>query len=151
MESFKDIAADIVTAHENGTYREGANAAADHVAHAIGTHTKWIVLAAAAVINDKPEEFDDIPADQIKEFLEDQYLGFGATVGEALKEYAEDDLNSGRNGELGRLYDALDKAGGVDRFDWDSYADDGMTPTIGLHFVVMPVPAGEPSTYIFGS
>ena len=151
MVSFKDIAADVVTAYENGTYREGANAAADHVVHAIGTHTKWIVLAAAAVIKDKPKEFDDIPADRIEEFLDDRYLGFGATVGEALKEYAEDDLNSGRNGELGRLYDALDKAGGVDRFDWGSYADDDMTPTIGLHFVVMPVPAGEPGAYIFGS
>lgn len=151
MESFKGIAADVVTAHENGAHRPGANAAADHVVEAVKKYTKWIVLAAAALIEAEPDEFGDIPADRIDEFLEDRYLGFGATVGDALRDYAEDDLRSGRNGALGRLYDALDKAGGVDRFDWGSYADDGMTPTIGMHFVVMPVPAGEPGAYIFGS
>lgn len=151
MESFKSIAADVVTAHENGTYRPGATVAADCVVEAVQKYTKWIVLAAAAVIEAKPDEFDDIPADQLDEFLEDRYLGFGATVADALREYAQEDAESGRMGELGRLYNALDKAGGVDRFDWGSYADDDMTPTIGLHFVVMPVPAGEPGAYIFGS
>lgn len=151
MESFKKIAADVVTAYEGKKYIAGANPAADHIVDAIRKYTKWIVLAAAAVIDGNPNEFEDIPADRIDEFLEDQYLGFGATVADALESYAKDDLESGRRGGLGRLYEALDDAGGVDRFDWGSYADDGMTPTIGMHFVTMPVPAGEPGAYIFGS
>lgn len=149
MENFKDIAAGVVTDHEAKRYSSGQ--AAGHVVEAIQRYGKWVVLAAATLIESKPDEFEDIPADQIMDFLEESYLGSGATVGEALKEYAEDDLKSGRNGELGRLYDALDRAGGVERFDWDSYADDDMTPTTGLHFVVMPVPTGEPGTFIFGS
>lgn len=151
MESFSRNAANVVTAHENGTLIPGASPAADHVVEAIRKYSKWVVLAAAALIEKKPNEFQDIPADQVLEFLEEHYLYSGATVGRALEEYAEEDLKSGRRGELGRLYDALDKAGGVDRFDWGSYAADDMTPTIGLHFVVMPVPAGESGTFIFGS
>lgn len=149
MDSFTNVAADAVTAHENGTYREGANAAADHVVEAVRKYGKWAVLAASELIKLDPDDaFEDIPADKVMEFMEENYLHSGATVAHALETYAKD---AGDHTELGRLYDALDKAGGVDRFDWGSYADDGMTPTIGLHFVVMPVPAGESGTFIFGS
>lgn len=148
MESFTSVAADVVTAYENNTYRVGATAAADYVVGAIQKYGKWTVLAASELIKDNLDLFEDIPADRIMEFLEEHYLLSGATVADALETYARD---AGDHTELGRLYDALDKAGGVDRFDWESYADDGMTPTIGLHFVVMPVPAGEAGTYLFGS
>lgn len=148
MDSFRNVAADVVTAHESGTYRAGVNPAADHVVEAIGKYGKWAVLAAAELIKDDPDTFEDVPADKVMEFMEENYLHSGATVGHALETYAKD---AGDHTELGRLYNALDKAGGVDRFDWGSYADDGMTPTIGLHFVVMPVPAGESGTFIFGS
>ena len=148
MQSFKSIAADVVTAHEAGKYIPGANAATDHVVEAILKYKKWIVLAAAAVIDDRPDDFEDIPADQVMEFLDEHYLHSGATVSRALETYAE---NAGSHTELGRLYRALDTAGGVDRFDWGSYADDGMTPTIGMHFVIMPVSAGNPGVFIFGS
>lgn len=151
VQSFKSVAADVVTAHENGTYRAGATAAADRVVEAIKKYGKWVVLAAAAVIEAEPNEFDDIPADQIMEFLEDRYLHAGATPADALETYAKGEAESGTGSELAKLYDRLDKAGGVDRFDWGSYADDGMTPTMGMHFVVMPVPAGEAGTFIFGS
>jgi hypothetical protein len=148
VQSFKDIAANVVTACETGTYIPGANAATDHVVEAIQKYKKWVVLAAAAVIFDEPNEFEDIPADRIMEFLEEHYVHSGATVSHALETYAQ---NAGSHTELGRLYRALDRAGGVDRFDWGSYADDGMTPTIGMHFVIMPVPAGDPGVFIFGS
>lgn len=148
MDSFRGIAADVVTAYESGAFRVGASAAADFVVGAIQKYDKWAVLAAAELIKDDPDTFEDIPADKVMEFMEENYLHSGATVAHALETYAKD---AGDHTELGRLYDALDKAGGVDRFDWGPYADDGMTPTIGLHFVVMPVPAGESGTFIFGS
>lgn len=151
VESFKDIAADIVTAHENGTCIRGANPAADHVVDVIKRYGKWPVLAAAALIRQDPEDFPDIPADKVEEFMDDSYLLAGATVRTALEAYAKAESESGTGSGLARLYDRLDKAGGVDRFDWGSYADDGMLPTEGLHFVVLPVPAGESGTYIFGS
>lgn len=148
MVSFRSIASGIVTAHENGTYRAGATAAADCVVEAIRKYGKWVVLSAAAVIDDKPNEFEDIPADRIMEFLEEHYLHSGATIADALETYAE---NAGKRTEIGRLYNELDRAGGADLFDWGTYADAGKTPTIGMHFVVMPVPAGEAGTFIFGS
>jgi hypothetical protein len=148
VDSFINVAAAVVTTHESGMYRKGASAAADHVVEAVGKYGKWVVLAAAELHESWPDAFEDIPADKVMEFLEENYLHAGATIAHALETYAKD---AGDHTELGRLYDALDKAGGVDRFDWASYADDGMTPTIGLHFVVMPVPAGENSVFIFGS
>lgn len=148
MESFKLIAAAVVTTYESGAYRAQAMASADHVVEAIKKYGKWPILAAAELIESDPDTFEDVPADKVMEFMEENYLHSGATVGHALETYAKD---AGDHTELGRLYNALDKAGGVDRFDWGSYADDGMTPTIGLHFVVMPVPAGESGTFIFGS
>lgn len=148
MESFRGNAADVVTALESGKFITGANSAADHIAEAVQKYGKWVVLAAAELHGNWPDEFDDIPADKVMEFLEENYLHAGATVAHALETYAKD---AGDHTELGRLYDALDKAGGVDRFNWGSYADDGMTPTIGLHFVQMPAPAGENSVFIFGS
>lgn len=152
MQSFKDIAADVVTAHENGTYRAGASAAADHVMDAIRKYGKWVVLAAAAVIEDDPNNFEDIPADRVMEFLEENYLNHsGATVGHALETYAQGMAESGTGTELARLYDALDKAGGVDLFDWSAYAEADRTPTMGMHFVIMPVPAGEAGVFLFGS
>lgn len=148
MESFKLIAAAVVTTYESGAYRAHATASTDHVVEAVEKYGKWPILAAAELIESDPDTFEDIPADKVMEFMEENYLHSGATVGHALETYAKD---AGDHTELGRLYNALDKAGGVDRFDWGSYADDGMTPTIGLHFVVMPVPAGESGTFIFGS
>lgn len=150
MASFTSIAADVVTAHEAGRYQGGNAAAGDaaHVVEAIGKYGKWVVLAASALIQNKPADFDDVPASEIMEFLEENYLHSGATVGTALESYAKDLPDRTM---LGRLYNTLDQAGGVDRFDWAAYADDGMTPTIGLHFVVMPVPTGESGTFIFGS
>ncbi len=151
MQSFRDIAADVVTAHENGTYIRSANPAADHVVDTIKKYGKWPVLAAAALIQQNPEDFPDIPADKVEEFMDDSYLLAGATVRTALEAYAKSEADSGTGSGLARLYDQLDKAGGVDRFDWGSYATDDMTPMQGLHFVVMPVPAGENGTYMFGS
>lgn len=152
MESFKDIAPDVVTAHENGTYRPGASPAADHVVEAVKRYGKWPVLAAAALIEDQPQHFEDIPADQLGEFMEENYLNHsGATVGHALETYAEGMAQSGMRTELAELYDRLDKAGGVDLFDWSAYAEADRTPTMGLHFVSMPVPAGEAGVFLFGS
>lgn len=152
MESFKDIASDVVTACENGTYKPGANPAADHVAEAVKQYGKWPVLAAAALIENQPQHFEDIPADQIGEFMEENYLNHsGATVRHALETYAQGVAESGMKTELAELYDRLDKAGGVDLFDWGAYADADRTPTMGMHFVSMPVPAGEAGVFLFGS
>lgn len=152
MQSFTSVAADVVTAHENGTYRAGANAAADHVVEAIRKYGKWVVLAAAAVIEDQPDCFESIPADRVMEFLEENYLNHsGATIGHALETYAQGMAESNTGTELAKLYDRLDKAGGVDLFDWKAYAEADRTPTMGMHFVVMPVPAGEAGVFLFGS
>lgn len=151
VQGFKDIAPEVVAAYEDGTYVRGANPAADHLVNLIKKHGKWVVLAASALMEHKPEDFSDVPVDKAGEFLEESYLGCGATVGRALEAYAKDQADSGTGTELARLYDRLDKAGGVDRFDWGSYATDDMTPTVGLHFVTMPVPAGEAGAFVFGN
>jgi hypothetical protein len=152
VESFKNIASDVVTAYENGTYGPGAYPAADHVVEAIREYGKWAVLAASAVIESEPNHFEDIPADRIMEFMEENYLNHsGATVGHALETYAQGMAENGSKTELALLYDRLDRAGGVDLFDWSAYADADRTPTMGMHFVQMPVPAGEAGVFLFGS
>jgi hypothetical protein len=150
VESFSRNAANVVTAHENGTLIEGASPAADHIAQAIGKHGKWVVLAAGALIESYGDEVPDIPADLIEDFLAEHYLHAGATVRDALESLARKQATApGPKSELGRLYDELDRAGMVDFADWEGYADSGTTPVKDLRFIVMPVPAGEAGTFVF--
>lgn len=149
---FHEIVADVVTAHENGTYRPSVNPAADAIVKAMKSFGggKWTVLAAGGLFTSFPDDFDPIPGEGIGEFLMEHLQYSGSTIGETLKNYAHHLAQEyGGNSELGRLFEALDKAGMVDFADWKGYADSGMTPVKDLRFVAMPVPAGEAGVFLF--
>lgn len=153
---FTDVITEIITGLEGGTFEANADEdswakddedfqeAVNMIAGILNTdqYTKWHLLAVKEHIE---KQSDYVTVDEAELYLEDTLLGCGATVGSTLEGYASDAEYT----EIGELYQALDKAGGVDRFDWGAYANDGMTPTSGMHFVVMPVPAGEASVFLF--
>lgn len=155
MEGFKDTIAGVVTAHENGSYRPGANEAADCIVRAMteNGHSKWSLLAAGKLVeeyeDDATADVEDFPVDQLWQFMDEHYLCAGATVGSALEEYASLESEERTGSELARAYEALDRAGMVDFLGWADYADSGMTPVKDLRFIQMPVPAGEAGVFVF--
>jgi hypothetical protein len=151
---FKELIAEIVTGLENGTFEGCADEPAkddEDFQDAVNTvadlllderYTKWHLLAAETHIRKASAH---VTFDEIGDYLEETFLESGVSVGNTLESYAaRDDI-----GEAGALYRALDEAGGVDRFDWEGYADDGMTPTQGMLFVKVPAPFGVDSVYLF--
>jgi hypothetical protein len=153
---FKDVIAKIITGLENGAFEENADEpakgdedfqeAVDVIAGLLGgkQYGKWHLLAAETHIR---QMSDHVRVDEIEDYLDENFLLAGSTVADTLENYAASD----EVGEIGALYRALDTAGGVDRFDWGSYADDGMTPTIGMQFIQVPAPTGEDSVFLFTS
>lgn len=153
---FKDVIAEIITGLESGAFEADADEgswakgdedfqeAVDTIAGLLngGQYTKWHLLAVETHIR---QQQDHVRVDEVQQYLEDTLLGCGATVGSTLEGYA----NANEYSEIGKLYEALDTAGGVDRFDWESYADDGMTPTSHMSFIVVPAQAGEDSVFLF--
>lgn len=153
---FKDVIAEIITGLENGSFTAGAGEgewakgdedfqdAVDMIAEILADKefTKWHLLAAETHIRDTKAS---VRVDEVEDYLDNCFLHSGATVGSTLESYASND----EIGEIGRLYQALDTAGGVDRFDWSGHADDGMTTTSGMLFVTVPAPTGEDSVFLF--
>lgn len=152
--NFTDVVVEIITGLEHRTFEWGTDdpakgdedfqEAVNAIAEILGRkqYNKWHLLAAKTHIERMQAS---VQVFDIDEYLDDNFVGAGATVGTALENYAaRDDV-----GQLGALYRALDSAGGVDRFDWGNYADDGMTPTSGLLFIQVPAGTGEDSVYLF--
>lgn len=153
---FKDVIAEIVTGLENGTFEANAGEgswakgdedfqeAVDVIAGILNgkQYTMWHLLAAKEHIK---QQSDYVTVDDVEEYLTETFLNSGATVGITLESYA----SGAEHTEIGALYEALDVAGGVDRFDWTSYADDNMTPTNHMSFFVLPAPVGEDSVFLF--
>ncbi|AXH66446.1 hypothetical protein SEA_SATIS_297 [Streptomyces phage Satis] len=153
---FVDNIAEIITGLENRTFEWGGSempakgdeefqAAVNTIAEILGgsQYNKWHLLAAETHIRKMNARVD---IDDIDEYLEENFLYADATVASTIQGWAAADCSGG---ELNELYEALDKAGGVDRFDWGAYADDDMTPTNGLTFVQVPAPTGEDQVYLF--
>lgn len=152
---FRSSIAEIITGLENGKFRADADSPAngdeefqegvDIIAALLsgGEYRKWHLLAAETHLERLSR---DITVEDVEEYLEEHFLYADATVASTLEGYAAADCSGG---ELNRLYEALDAAGGVDRFDWGSYADDDMTPTNGLTFIQVPAPTGEDQIYLF--
>lgn len=153
MLEFSETIAEIITGLGNGSFEANSEEPAkgdDDFQEAVnvtvsllnGRYTRWHLLAAETHIR---ETSSHVTFDEIGDYLDDTFLTAGATVESTLQDWAAADCA----GELGELYEALDKAGGVDRFDWGSYANDGMTPTNGLTFIRVPAPVGESGVYLF--
>lgn len=150
---FKELITEIITGLENGTFeryadepakgdadfQDAVNVAADLLLEK--RYTKWHLLATEAYIRKTSAR---VTFGEIRDYLYDHFLLAGSTVADALESYASDDPDL-----LGDMYRALDRAGGVNRFDWGAYADDGITPTENLSFVVVPAPAGEDRVFLF--
>lgn len=154
---FVNVIAEIITGLEAGNFEaeaaeeewakgdEDFQGAVNVIAEILdgNQYNKWHLLAVETYIR---QQNDPVMVDEIEDYLEETFLCASATVASALEEYAAADSSGG---ELGELYEALDKAGGVDRFDWGAYAEDGMTPTSDLSFIEVPAAPGEPLVYLF--
>lgn len=143
---FKDVIAEILTGLESGPFEQYADEpakgdedfqdAVDTIAGLMdGTrYHKWVLLATADFIK---SESAHVRVDEVEDYLQEHYWASGATVGETLQDYAAslDGMDTG----LGKLYNQLDEAGGVDYFDWEAFADSGSTYVMGLNFLKIPV------------
>lgn len=86
-----------------------------------------------------------VTADEVEDYMQEHFKGSGHRVGDVLKEYAE---NSDM-GPLHELFEGLDKAGAVDWFDWEGYADSGQGSVTDLHFLVMPTTGTGDRVFLF--
>lgn len=154
--NFVDVIAEILTGLENRTFEWGGHelpakgdeefqGAVNDIATILGRkqYNKWHLLAAETHIRRTKAS---VLVSEIDDYLDETFLYADATVASTLQGWAAADCSGG---ELNKLYEALDKADGVDRFDWGGYADDGMTPTNGLTFVQVPAETGENAVFLF--
>lgn len=153
MKLTKNLTEKILTGLNYGPYEKNAEPPAeddedfqewvDEIANLVAKHSNDMVSALVQYVSDSSA---DVRAHELKDFAKEHYKASGMRVGEVLKEYAQ----SSEMGELFELFEALDKAGGVDWFEWEQYADSGMTPVSGLHFVMVPTTGfGNDSVFLF--
>lgn len=102
------------------------------------------LLSAVATFAERQSEH--VGAHELADYISETYRGAGFSIGETLREYAKND----KAGDLGKLYDALDRAGGVDSFDWAGYPDLGTSYMSGFEFVEVAVTGQDVhSVYLF--
>lgn len=156
MKLAKDLVIKVVNGLESGAYEAWADEPAEgdeklqdwineisNVMHEGGENGKYLVLALAEFAE---QQSADVTSGELADYIQEHHQGAGFNVGGTLEEYAKhDDV-----GELGKFYNALDKAGGVDYFDWEEYADSGSSYMSGLSFIVVPTTGvGVHSVYLF--
>lgn len=144
---------EILTGLENGSLKQGAEPPAredegyqdmvNEIAKLVDEHGPGVVIALAEHVKDSSE---DVQPHELEAFVQERYRGSGGRVGDVLMEYAQ----SSEVGELHEMFEALDKAGAVDWFEWDKYAKSGPSSVNGLHFYVIPVTGvGADSVFLF--
>lgn len=81
---------------------------------------------------------------EVDDFALRAFKGSGHEKGAVLKAHAEHD-----EFDLGKLWDMLDKSGGMDSFNWDEYAESGSSWVNHLSFIEAPTTGTADSVYLF--
>lgn len=155
MQLTQELASKVLTGLSNGSFEtdadepaegdEGLQEWVDEIARIVGEggeNGKSLISAVAAFVE---KQSDHVASHELDDYIQEHYQGAGFNVGETLQKYAEGD----EVGDLGKLYDRLDKAGGVDYFDWSEYADSGSSYMSGFRFIVVPTTGTAHSVFLF--
>lgn len=144
----KELTEEIISGLGSGTFEQYADEPAkgdesfqemvDEIATLVNEHGARAVLALAQYVEDSSAH---VQAGELWDFMNEHFRGKGATVGEVLQNYARE-----CEGSLREMFDALDKSGAVDWFDWEEFADSGQEPVANLVFVVIPSDRIGPDT-----
>ena len=156
MKLTKELASKVLTGLMTGDYEANADQPAegdealqgwvDVISETVnegGENGAGLVTATAQFVHNQS---DHVTADEFQDYLREHYRTADFTIGAALQEYASAD----EVGDLGKLYTELDKAGGVDYFDWLEFADSGSSYMKGIQLIVVPTTGiGVHSVYVF--
>ncbi|MCP9209575.1 hypothetical protein [Streptomyces cucumeris] len=153
MKFSKDLSSKILTGLTYGSFEQYADEPAegdedlqemvDAVADLVGEHSEDMVAALAQYAEDSSE---DVRSHELEDFANEHYRGSGNSIGGVLQEYAQND----ETGELGKLFQALKRAGAVDWFDWEEYADSNQEPLGDLNFIKVPTTGvGANAVFLF--
>jgi hypothetical protein len=148
----KDLASKVIGGLVYGSFEQYADEPAegdealqewvDELASLKGKHGPDMVTALAEFVEDYMHE--DVQPHEVEDFAQRTFKGSGHAKGEVLKAFAEH-----HEFDLGKLWDRLDKSGGVDYFDWDGYADGGSILVNGLAFIEAPTTGRADTVYLF--
>ena len=105
-------------------------------------HGPDMVIALADFVEDHLSEHVNVH--EVEDFAERIFKGSGHEKGAILKAHAEHD-----EFDLGKLWDMLDKSGGMDSFNWDDYAESGSSWVNHLFFIEQPATGTADTIYLF--
>ncbi|MFE0472643.1 hypothetical protein ACFW2V_13610 [Streptomyces sp. NPDC058947] len=147
----KDLASKVVNGLYSGRYTRYAEESAegdddfqqwvDVLGELADDHSLDMVIATAEFV----EAMDaQVAGHEVQDFVQEHFRASGHSKGDVLKSYAEhEDFN------LGRLYDLLEKSGGMDSFNWDDFAESGSSWVTDLFFIEAPATGSNPTIYLF--
>lgn len=154
MKLTEELVREILTGLHNDTFTAWADEPAkgdeafqewvNEIDDLIDEHSPNMVTALAEFAQNASE---DVQSHEVDDFVMDHLRGSGSRLGEVLQEYAADCEEEADS--LSGLFQALDKAGAVDWFDWNGYADSNQEPLNGLLFYVVPSTGGDDSVFLF--
>lgn len=105
-------------------------------------HGPDMVIALAEFVEDAQHEHVNVH--EVEDFAERAFKGSGREKGAVLKAYAEHD-----EFDLGKLWEMLNKSGGMDSFNWDDFADSGSSWVNDLIFIEAPTTGSADTVYLF--
>jgi hypothetical protein len=105
-------------------------------------HGPDMVIALADFAEDHLSEHVNVH--EVDDFAQRTFKGSGHEKGAILKEYAEHD-----EFDLGKLWNMLDKSGGMDSFNWNDYAESGSSWVNHLYFIDAAATGTADTIYLF--
>lgn len=156
MQLTRELASKVLTGLMTGDYEANADQPAEgddllqewvntisETVNEGGENGAGLVTATAQFAHDQSAH---VTADEFQDYIREHYRTADFTIGSALEGYASSD----EVGDLGKLYTELDKAGGVELFNWLEFADSGSSYMTGIQLIVVPVTGiGVHSVYVF--
>lgn len=152
MKLTKELAIKVINGLLYGNYEVDADEAAEgdedlqdwinEIADLKDEHGPDMVIALAEFADDYLHTA--IRSHEVDDFARRTFKGSGHEKGAILKEYAEHD-----EFDLGKLWNMLDKSGGMDSFNWDDYAESGSSWVNHLFFIEQPATGTADTIYLF--
>jgi hypothetical protein len=147
----KDLASKVVNGLYGGQYEVYADNPADgdedlqQWVDALGDladkHSLDMVTALADFVEAMSEH---VNVHEVERFFERTFRGSGHEKGAILKAHAEHEEFS-----LGKLWEMLNKSGGMDSFNWNDFADSGSPWVSDLVFIEVPTTGSADTIYLF--
>lgn len=148
----KELAVQVINGLEYGSYEQYA----DEPAEGDDDLQEWVneivdlreeygyslVTALAEFVEDAQSDY--VISHGVKEYVECHFKGSGRSKGEVLAAYAEHD-----DFDLGQLWGLLYRSGGMDAFDWNTFADSGSHWLADLIFIEVPTTGDEDTVCLF--